>query len=462
MSVTLTGTGGLFTRLGKIFGGIKHVNTFLGSSDISAGGLKSVGVFFDAIDAQFASTRQDLVTGLYTLRDALRQRANSDKSALSSLASTVVIEQVNDDTTLTSKTLPLALKELIRQMVSSSDKVKANTTSVSVTAGTNNGTSNLLATVKGPNGANREYLQNESIVVTCTSDAQGGAATEDKESWSVQGVPATSDDLQWDWPKGSAVATTLTSVAPGGALNILENGDFETFTTANTPDDWTIDAGVVATQIFSSTTAYKGSKSLKFTGSGGVNTTLRQKFDTSGNNTYILKTSTVYAFSAYVQVPSAVPAAGVLRFALVNSSGTVLTDDQSAALSVSTTLSGLGAADTWYNVSGFFCTPAVLSSSTPLGLQIKLTTAITNGNSVLIDNVTLTEATEAYAGGPYLALIPGNVRAVALDKHTAAVANNWAGAFQSYIQRTFNIRSMGLQIPSDSVGGETISDSLVS
>jgi hypothetical protein len=110
MALTFTsGTANLFDRLGEIFYTIESINTFLGSGDISAGGLKSIGVQADAIDARFASSRQDIVSGLYPLRDGIRARLTSDKATLASLAQSVLIQMVNDDTPLVQPTLNYAI-----------------------------------------------------------------------------------------------------------------------------------------------------------------------------------------------------------------------------------------------------------------------------------------------------------------------------------------------------------------
>lgn len=453
-------TGNLFNRLGKLFYEIKSINTYLAGGDISAGGLKSLGVTTDNIDAQFASSRQDLVANLYPTRDAARQALNTTKQQIAALAQSVVIEMVNDDHPLQSKTLQPAIVELIRQMVAAPATVDACTTSVAVTAGTNYGTATLISTIKGPNGLNREYCQAETITVTCASDVGTGTASEGAEQWRATGVPANASPLDWDWPKGSGCDVTFSAVsATNGGLNLLANGDMELFTVANTADFWQVTTGSIGTTIKSSTGSYMGTTCLQFVGTGSELTTVYQVFDDATNGTAnILQPNTVYGVACYVKV-SATPAAGVLELAITNSAGTIIQDDQAVDQKVTKALTAVST--TYVLVSGFFTTPRVLPTGT-LRFRARLSTAFDNTKTLNVDNLTLGLATQAYQGGPWMMIVPGSLRSGIGDVHSIAVANDQAGEFQSYFDRCFGIRSFGLQLPSDGAGGESVLDSLIS
>jgi hypothetical protein len=464
MALTFTsGTASLFDRLGEIFYTIESINTFLGSGDISAGGLKSIGVQADAIDARFASSRQDIVSGLYPLRDGIRARLTSDKATLASLAQSVLIQMVNDDTPLVQPTLNYAIKELYRQMVAAPATVNASTFSATVTAGTNNGTATCLASVKAPDGRSRAHLIAETILVTCISDANTGTATAGQETYSIVGTPAADDPLAWNWPKGSGASTTTTSFAADGASTLLTNGDLEDFTVTNAPDNWAIELGSAGTQISSTTDSFAGTNCLRFTGSGGVLTSLYQAFDESTGTTgtiSILQPWTVYLFSAWVKIPTAstVPVTGVLEFALTNAAGTILTDDQSVNLSVTRDLTTL-TLNTWTLVSAFWCTPRILASTARI--RMKTTTTLEAAHYAHVDSVTLTPATEAYPGGPWIGVVPGSTRAAIGDVHSVAIAAVNTGKFQQWMQRCFDMRSLGYQLPSNDAGSESVNDSLI-
>lgn len=461
MALVFTNTAGtLFNRLGRFFFTLKSINTYLGGGDISAGGLKSLGVTIDNADAQFASSRQDVIASLYPTRDAARQALDTLKQQIVGLAQTTLIEMVSDDHPLTSKTLPFAAIELIRQMVAASATVDACTTSVTVTSGTNYGTQTLISTIKGPNGLNREYPEAETITVTCTADVGTGTAAIGTEQWQATGTPSVASPLDWNWPKGSGCSVSFSSVsATSGGLNLLVNGDFETFTVANTANFWQVTTGSIGTTIKSSVGSYMGATCLQFVGNGSELTTVYQVFDDATNGTVvILQPNTVYGVACYVKV-SATPGAGVLELAITNAAGTIIQDDQAIDQKITKALTAVST--TYVLVSGFFTTPRVLPTGA-LRFRVRLSTALSNAITCNIDNVTLGLATQAYQGGPWMFMIPGSLRSGIGDVHSIAVANDQAGEFQYWFQRTMDIRSFGLQLPSDNTGSETILDSLIS
>src|SRR5262245_36721602 len=104
MSITLTGTGGLFTRLGKIFQAFESNNVYIGDTSIGSASpdldcLGNNGSYTEIL-AQFASNEQDLMRDLAEQRDALRTGQGAWKQYLIDLAKGVVIRQVDRDVTL--------------------------------------------------------------------------------------------------------------------------------------------------------------------------------------------------------------------------------------------------------------------------------------------------------------------------------------------------------------------------
>ncbi len=154
---------------------------------------------------------------------------------------------------------------------------------------------------------------------------------------------------------------------------------------------------------------------------------------------------------------SATPSGGVLSFALVDATNTIFNNEAGTANNVTKDLTTVST--TWVPVSGFFQTPSVLPAE-PLKFRIKLTTALQNAKTVYIDDVTMIVAGQLYAGGPFIGIFPGSVATVLNDTMTVTVANNWAGKFQKAFQTFFDMRSIGVQLPSS--GSPSISDSLVS
>lgn len=467
MSVTLTGTGGLFTRLGRIFFGIKSANTYSGAGDISAGGLKSLGVTATNILAEYASAQQDQVNGLWTTIDSARTSLSQIKTDLARMAESTLIEQVHADAVLTEKTKAGAMAELIDQMAgagtvySPDDDVDAPTVSASVTADAGNtGSGTVIASVVGPDGRNREYVFAENIEVIVSTDVAAGA-TARAESANVRGEHAVSDTLAYNWPGGSGASTTITctDAVLDNDRNLLTNSDFEDFT-SNTPDDWTVLVGAAGTDILKETTVvYRGTNTLEFIGTGGSPlSSVAQTFadDTEGE----LEPNTVYAVALLMR-KSASLAAGNIEIRLLDTSNAVINDDAGTANTISVAHGAIDdAAFGWHG--GFFRTPKTLVPGTTVHkFNIRVSTALTSGESVYIADAAIVEATEVYPGGPFIGLFAGDDDFLVGDKFTVTIANNRAGDFQDWFERVFGMRAMGLQLPSDTGGNETVADSLV-
>jgi hypothetical protein len=447
MAIDLTtNPGGLFRRAGKIGKALNNINT-----DLTAAG--QLGVDVDAIEAQYNS-KQDLIDSLYSQRETYRGVHTTFKSYLSALLQATNIRLADDDAHLVAKDNSTALKELIAQMTSSSDDVQATTASVSVSAASGNvGNATVIASVIGSNGKTLQYLFDETLELQVTADAVTGSATARRETCSLRGEVAVSDPLSHDWPAGSGANTTLniTDAAEDAGSNLLTNGDFETFTVANTPDNWTLVTGTAGAQFFSDSSSYTGSLALRILGDGATLSQLTQTFNTVGQTTGRLLPNKVYAVNFYHKV-SSVPAAGVLRVELVDGSGTVINDDSGTVNRISQTLTG--STTSYTAVNGFFRTPKNLP--TTVKLKVYLSTALSNTVSLYVDDLAVVAATEAYTGGPYVAAFAGSTNALTDDKWSLDLTVT-LGGFQKLYERVFGMRSLGLTLPFDAA--PTVPDS---
>lgn len=462
MAVALTGTGGLFTRIGDIGGAVNSVISFINSGDLSGGGVLSVGVATDAVRSEYASARTDLIANLYPARDTYRTAHQTYLAALQAIAKNTLIGMVHDDNPLPAQTLALAMEELISQMEGSSDDVDASTTSATPATGSANvGNGACVATVKRTDGRDNEHVYAEDIVITCTADAVTGSATQFSETFTAKGEAAAASPLAYNWPAGSGALKTLTAVNASGdnaTGNKLTNSDFETFTVADTPDNWTILVGVAGTDINESSDKFYGTKCLEILGDGATLTSIAQTFNSVSGTLGTLKPNTVYIWNAWMKRDTSL-AGGVLAVELVDGSNSVIADDAGNNNATSITLSS-GLTTSYAAKNGVFVTPANLP--TTVKLRIRLTTAATSGESFYIDRLALTEVAEPlYTGGPFAAVFAGATASLKNDNFTVAVANNHAGTFQKLFWRLFDMPTLGLQLPSDTGGSETINDNLV-
>lgn len=466
MAIPLTGTGGLFTRLGRIIYGLNSLNAYLGSSTFA--GLASVGVTQTNINNQFLSTDQNVIDNLYLNVASFRSGQTSWESYLTGLAQATLIQMANDDAPLPTKTLPTALALLIAQMGSATASVNQPTTSVgAITAaqadGTvNTGTGTLVASVKSATGKTLDYIFAETVTAICTLDSQNGA-TARQEVFTVSTPSAAPDVFGYNFPLGSGVTSTITVVDPtidnsGG--NILSNSDFQLYVnTANLPDQWSLIAGTPGTDILKGAAASGafGTFSFQFLPVSSSVPAIAQTFNSSGGTLGTLLPDTIYAFNVFAKKSSSLVGAGAISFDLINGSNAIITDQFGTANTITKTASTFTTAYT--AVNGFFRTPNLLP--TTIKLQARVSTTFANaGATVNLCGMSLTPATALYPSGPTVAIFAGPVNFYIPDGFSFPINNNYAGLFQVGLDKFFSLRSTGLAIPSNT--SPTISDTLVS
>lgn len=552
MTITLIGSGGLFTRLGKNFHAQNTLNTARGTT---------VPTEVNDYLIEFDNVSNDMQAVLDGIPSAITG-ANSGQSglvnALNSSAQKLVVQMVKDDVQLPSYDLTSCLKEIIRQMGVSSDDVDASTVGASVAAGSgNNGDGALVYSTKRGDGLTNENIVDEAIVFECTSDS-----TEGSESFTAKGETAAASALGSDWPLGSGCNRTVTAVDAGSAsANLLLNGSFEDEEDlTNSPDDWETPVATIGTTlkltdpevqtVILSGTPTSGTYSLRYTNpsskvqdterlaynasGGAVQTALRKlaglasvEVATTGTSPNFTHTITFYgpdngnlttlssinnldtgsiahaqvtAGSAFVykgakalefdsdgaqltviqqrvesklealaqyacnmwMLADVVPAAGVIRVSLWDGSA-VINDAQGTANSFTQACASL--TTSYVAKNGVFRTPRVMPPV--VYFRIEITTAISGGTSVFVDNCALKKMDALYNGGPEVALFSGAARfrkggeQQTPDKFTLTATNNRAGAMQEQFDRNFAMRDKGLLLPSDTGGTETVLDSLI-
>lgn len=455
MAIALTNgsDGGLFDRIGNLGGGIDAVHTLLAAWDTRAADL----------DADYAASpaNQSVLDGLFQSVSGYQQGQNGFLSGLRTIAANTLIEMANADSPLASKSVKAAMAVLIQQMVAASQSVNASAITIGsqTSVGSPTGTPTIVVSARHVDGRTREYLVPELIRFACTSDAGVGGVAR-RETFQVTTPAQISESLSYNWPGGSGVNKTLTSVDSSldGSVNLLTNSDFESFT-ADVPAGWAVLAGAAGTDIFASggSDAFASStNALKFTGTASDPlSAIAQTF--GSGTTATLKPNTVYLVNAYCKRSASLTGAGTLSLDLIDGSGTVINDDQGTANAITKVLSTL--TTSYASLSGAFVTPRALPST--VKFRVRLSTAIADdGESVYLDNLALTAGAELYPGGPFAGVFAGAALPLTGDAYTVQISNTWGG-FQKLFQRLFDMRGLGLQLPSNGAGSETIADSLI-
>lgn len=191
----------------------------------------------------------------------------------------------------------------------------------------------------------------------------------------------------------------------------------------------------------------RGARCLEIVGNGSELTSLLVPVS--------LSTKTCYAFNLWACV-DVTPAAGVMQIDLVDSdTGENVEDDQGASNSFTVDLTGLDT--THVACSGFFHTPTTLPRA--VYLRISLTTALSAGTSLFLDEICMAAATRLYVGGPYVASFCGSLEFALEDYAEIAVTNDRAGLMHEWLNRLLGLQGKDLLIPTSS--SATQSDSLI-
>ena len=196
-------------------------------------------------------------------------------------------------------------------------------------------------------------------------------------------------------------------------------------------------------------------KALELDSDGSQLTTINRKVS--------LEPLSQYAFNCWM-LADVVPAAGVITVDLVDGiGGVVINDAQGIANSFTVTASALTTSFAAKN--GVFRTPKILPPV--VYLRIRISTAVSNTSSIYIDHSALAKMTSLYAGGPEATIFSGSTNFTKAttqqlaDYFTITATNDRAGEFQEWFERCFGMAALGLILPSNSAGAETIDDALI-
>lgn len=444
MSLTYTGTDGLFQRISRAYKEYVRVMTAFGSA------LDS-GVV-DLFDEYSSGNDAIAVEGLYTARDAFRSVPSSYLSTLVSISQKTMIEQVHRDVPLAQKTLTNALTEAIRQVKADGYYFTPPTISASLAQyGSNYGDGTFVASMKNGYGDTLDMCFDEDIKFTCTSDS-GSGATQYRETYSYVSEPSKPiSDV--NWPGGSGTSGTMSLFDASGQDDLLTNGGFDTWTnSAAAPSGWASVLGTFGTNITRSTDNKRGTYSLALNSNGSALYGIKQQLSTS-----LVEPNQVILMNLWAKIDT-LDASGVVTFKLTDGNGTTLTNDASTSQSYTRNTNG-NIGTSYTNITTSFQLPKVIPS-TGVYFHIVFSTSPANSRVVTFDLVGLKEGTALYAGGPVVAGFSNATSNALRDYSTLTIANNatvnyWVKA----LDRFFDLRTKGLYFPT--TGSTLINNSLL-
>lgn len=435
----------LFTDVGKM---LKYLNVYAGYA-ASAG----LNTDFEAIaDVLTTNDRFDILSGLPESYTAFRDQAIAWCNVL---AARIELRFQHFETVASQLPVPTPygtadiLREMIYDMITNSQDVDASTVTVgSPSAGAGNiGDVTVLSTLvmDGYNPPRRGMVahpayRNVTSELAVTAETMTFACTDmttaGREQFTLNGGPTGNGPFDWR-SEGSGSGD---SVLVGNGRALLANSDFETFTTTNVPDSWTMVGTVTTHYAREASSPKRGTYALKFIGDGS-----QDPISASQAPAQTLTPLRSYCFAVWVK-GDASTVAGALT---IQFEGTGYT--AGAAEKIEMDATALSAATSWTLKHFFVNMPATIPSD--LKLMIKVTGGLTNTKNVRFDGAMLTET--VWHGGVGWAMAAGAVNAVKGDRYSVAVSNNNAGVFQTFMRQKF-----GVQLPSVTDTSETIADTL--
>ena len=202
-----------------------------------------------------------------------------------------------------------------------------------------------------------------------------------------------------------------------------------------------------ATSTAGSANVLRGARSVEFDSDGAELTTLM--FPVA------IDPSTSYAVNVFLKA-DVVPAAGILSIDLVNGvGGSIISDDEGTANAYDVNAAS-AITTAWQGFPGVFRTPAVLPGQA--FLRIRISTAVTSGSSIFLDEAYFGPIDELYIDGPSLAIFDGATDFELNDRITLTTANSRAGDIHEWMGRIFSLRENRLIFPTTVAGMETIND----
>lgn len=443
---------------------------------------------FEDTMSNYTDATRDLVKRLTSNIETRIDEAGNLMQDIVGDAGETIIEMMDDDTSLERYTVRDAVAELIRQMrdagtpetVSrpSSGYVTLPASNKGTAAAGNTGDGIFLLSDMAPLGEVNDTatiqdspnIQSETITARCVRDSNSQDTPEGRESFQIVGQRAVSR-LDEDWPSGTGTRTRIqvaTASVDGGrsaGVNVCTNSDFESFTTTNVPDNWTIATGTAGTHVFKSTgLKFRGSSALRLVGDGSTAHNLTQALRSTTGTLGGINPDRPYTISAAVRVGSIGTLPGVSLVISVRDSGGTILHDSIIGRAMQLSIGSGDLTASFQQFSAVVFSPVSVQKGAYI--DIRFSGNVTNTSNVYVDDIVIAEMHQASRTGLGFQVIQGATDYRVRDEFTASVTNNISGAnggrLAQEFDRMFDMNRLGLVLPADTTGSETQSDSLIS
>jgi hypothetical protein len=231
MTITLDGTGGLFTAVRELIDCVTAANLHQGTTVPAEGeALLAALTELETVDGSALVTRFVNALAGYRSYSVLQ-------SAIAAFARDFVINRVVADAPQVPRDINLCLDELIRQMLAGSPQtVEKNTVSASVSTSPGTAAPTLAVSVIDNMGDYLEGVIDEQIVGTWLSN----------NSLQLRSGESERNTSSYLWPTGSGIYTVMAIETAGLLPNYSFDADDDQ---PNVPDDWLIAVGTPGTHV---------------------------------------------------------------------------------------------------------------------------------------------------------------------------------------------------------------------
>jgi hypothetical protein len=470
MAIPLTGSTGLFTRLGRLAGLLKW--NARQQARLNARRHDTLSSF---------SSRMDLVGTIPTTIETATASQAAYTQQIVAAAQRTLLDMVKADAPERATSVPIAVAEVIRQMIAANKFVSRCGLTSSIAASpvlpnpslANVGNGTVVMTLRQPNGLLSENLFGENARLSCVTDGNSGG-TAGQETFRFVGSNAASGLWNHDWPAGSGVTAdvptcdpTSTVVSNSAGQSIVTNGGWDSWNDASTlPTGWTLYRATGAPSVAKELPrTRRGTAAVRFS---DLSTELRQ----TGERILPL---TAYAVSFALRRPTwavdRVATASVCVEA-IDAFGSVVVSTTGEPLRLSVTAAAADKETTyqWVLGSAAWHTPRTPIAFVRVKVESVWDASQPSGyapESPIVDDLLITPMVYPYAGGPGLAVVAGEADWLTGDGFELTLVNDRANAphgftWQAVFDRFFSTRANGLLLPSgDPASGSCIADSLI-
>lgn len=448
----------LAADLGKVFGGLKELNDYRGTTLLAREAT---------LRTEYSTDPHDLLNNLRTTIENTQRAADVFVSDMVTLVRDTIVEVVNADRVLPDATIDTALAEWERQL--RNDAQTFNDCLVNLAFAAAAGAPAIVADYTfhtsdiDTDGRRTDFGIPDKYLLTVLLDADNGG-TRWAETLSIVSKAGDESVLDASYPTGTNINSTIDVVDPNVSFGVVTDGTFDTYT-SGAFTNWTRLTGNTATEVFQT------ADDLRNTTDGWCMSLKSDGADVTGVKQTIAPTAgTVYSLHFAVNRVNAADA-GAKVYVSVRRADTdaVLTDDQGVAMQQASGTIGSLVAGTWVHYTAAFAMPTKLPAA-GVYLDIRLadgtvvTTPALINTEIKVDHVALVEFPTLYDRGVRLVAYSGKIEPNRRDQWEYTVtlaAGVIADYFIRWMDRTIGLASRELKLPTVTGGTETILDSVV-